>query len=907
MALKQCSMCDRTFTKLEHVKRHERSHTRERPYECPTCKKHFSRSDVLFRHCKGHAQTALNRMKNNELPNHHEQQFEDDNHIPRSAASQENAGPITAPTSQSRHPPSLSPMSRRRDSQIPHVTNEGHFNHPLPLSQSRSSLRTHATSPGEDRIEALINAAQHLEPSADTPWRSPSPMIIARSEQGHLMGRQPHDSMGPPIDPAIDVLSFSPAGHVSSLDQWAFELVQSNNPVPNRTPADALQTWLFPLDSDMHTPHGSHHMGVDGFFEHDAFRTLAENQASPSGSSVSIASRVPRERFQRVQSCWPSRDRKSLRLMQDLWQSLISCDCNNILSEIPAGVVETPVSERERKNSRWGLDEECRTLLQGALHNAPARSESYGDTASSSGDAAASPSVEGIQFPPAEILDIALEMYLYYFHPTLPIIHIPTFSAKNAPRTLLLCMCLIGLSILGTAGAAKFVTRTFPAVLQLALTELQTLSSSNHPPHRQMRIIATSLLALNLASITGRKSRIAQAEKLYSELITHAQHQGLFSVNEGANLDSLLDEIVDIETKWRSWAKVECAKRIIFGLIEADCWWAGYLSIAPLIRPDTVQILPPSDYSLYHVNSYIKWVQLVQRGTRIQSSRITPSFHPTPGLKLDSSSFRSLLTLLLLRIYESNDRLANVTGPQRQLEPWRSYAEDPRSREILPLLVNLSSSSIDALRTADLNSAVLWHASCMVLGANMRFFELAAGRSGPEPAVSALEDISAWSQTSSARRSVLHAAHIYKLLFDRKVSDIVNPHSVVALFHATLVLGLYIFTLPPTACGINENCIELLEIVDWTSVGQLGLISTAQAPNGFGEVSMVVRFICNGGPFSITGIALEGGYLAARRTLLHCADLMEGMGRWRSRTFSQILHIMSDDLTDYDGPENDEA
>jgi hypothetical protein len=327
-----------------------------------------------------------------------------------------------------------------------------------------------------------------------------------------------------------------------------------------------------------------------------------------------------------------------------------------------------------------------------------------------------------------------------------------------------------------------------------------------------------------------------------------------------------------------------------------------------MIRPESVQIMPPSDYTLYHINSAPKWLQLVQRGTRIQSHRITPSFHPTPGLKLDPTSFRSLLTLLLLRIYESNDRLASASGPQKQLEPWRIYAEDPRSRDILPLLVNLSSSSIDALRTADLNSAVLWHASCMALGANMKYFETAAGRAGPEPAVSALEDISAWSQTPSARRSVLHAAHIYKLLFDRKVSDIVNPHSVVALFHAALVLGLYIFTLPPTvACDMNDNCIELLDIVDWISIGQLGLIANSQTTNGFGEASMVVKFICNGGPFSITGIALEGGYLAARRTLLHCADLMEGMGRWRSRTFSQILHIMSDDLTDYDEPEKDDS
>lgn len=429
-----------------------------------------------------------------------EQHSHPDQRSPRTAASRDNNGATTAAAPQIREHPSMSPMTRRRESQIPQMNGEGQFSHLSPHSQQRPSIRAHPASPGEDRIEALINAAQHLEPSADTPWRSPSPMMIARSEAAHVMGRHPHDSMGPPIDPAIDVLSFSPAGHVSSLDQWAFELVQSNNPVPNRTPADALQTWLFPMENDLPTPHG---MPADGFFNHDAFRTVQNDQASPSGSSASIASRVPRERFQRVQSCWPSRNRKSARLMPDLWQNLITCDCSNILSEVSSGAVETPISERERRNSRWGLDEECRDMLQGALNNPPTRSESYGDTVSSNGDAANSPSVKSVELPPAETLDIALEMYLYYFHPTLPIIHIPTFSAKNAPRPLLLCMCLIGLSVLGTDGAALFVTMTFPAVLQLVMAELQSLSSTNHPPHRQMRIIATSLLALNLASITG--------------------------------------------------------------------------------------------------------------------------------------------------------------------------------------------------------------------------------------------------------------------------------------------------------------------------------------------------------------------------------------------------------------------
>ncbi|ORY05702.1 hypothetical protein BCR34DRAFT_490720 [Clohesyomyces aquaticus] len=885
MALKQCSLCDRKFTKLEHVKRHERSHTRERPYECPTCKKHFSRSDVLFRHCKGHAQNALNRVGNNSQQQNQQQQHlaqnsSEDQPTPLPPVLQ-HEGQNSEPTPQRQHDASLSPLNRRTSSQqIPQSNGENNKNSTSsPAINVRPSISQH-TSPNDSRLEALINAAQQLEPPADVAWRSPSPINIP-SDNDRFLSRA-HDSMPPPIDPAIDMLSFSPAGHVSSLDQWAFELVQSNHPLPNRTPADALQTWLFPLDNDL-LSNNSHQMAIDGHFDHDGFRHPGDSQASPSGSSASIASRIPRERFARI----------------------------------PLGVVETPISERERRNSRWGVDEECRDMLQGALNSLPQgnpilrSSESYGDTASSSGDAGASPGSENIQFPPAEILDIALEMYLYYFHPTLPIIHIPTFSAKNASRPLLLAMCLIGMSILGTAGASKFVSRTFPSVLQMVSAELQSISTNNYRPEKELRIIATALLTLNLASTTGRKSRIAQSEKLYNDLITIAQNNGLFSSNEAPLPDPLLDEIMDIDARWKAWSRIECVKRTIVGLLETDCWYAAYLSASPMIRPETVQILPPSEYNLYHSSSATKWFHLIQRGARIHTHRITPSFLPTPGLKLESASFRSLLTMLLLRIYESNDRLANVNGPQKQLEPWRVYAEDPRSRDLIPLLVNLSSSSIDALRTADLNSAVLWHASCMMLGANIRLFELAAGRLGAAPAVTALEDISAWSQTPSARRSVLHAAHIFKLLFDRKVSDIVNPHSVLSLFQAALVLGLYIFTLPSTApsCGINDNCIELLDLVDWTCIGHVGLMETPASPSnslGFGE-GTPATFIRNGGSFSITGIGMEGGYLAARRTLLHCADLMEGMGRWKSRTFSQILHIMSDDLTDLDVVDSDES
>lgn len=47
-----CQVCTRAFARLEHLRRHERSHTKEKPFTCGVCQRKFSRRDLLLRHAQ---------------------------------------------------------------------------------------------------------------------------------------------------------------------------------------------------------------------------------------------------------------------------------------------------------------------------------------------------------------------------------------------------------------------------------------------------------------------------------------------------------------------------------------------------------------------------------------------------------------------------------------------------------------------------------------------------------------------------------------------------------------------------------------------------------------------------------------------------------------------------------------
>ena len=328
-------------------------------------------------------------------------------------------------------------------------------------------------------------------------------------------------------------------------------------------------------------------------------------------------------------------------------------------------------------------------------------------------------------------------------------------------------------------------------------------------------------------------------------------------------------------------------------LIELDCWYSWYLSTEPILRPGSIYILQPSSDVPFRARTLEEWSRTRPDFPNTMDKLVVAgSYSATPALQRGPDTIPILLTLLRLRFSEAEIMLGSPrpNEPQSRMLPWKIFEQDFRSNSLVALTTDLATAADRHGRNADMNSAISWHALCMALAANLPLLEAAAGRAGPAAAARSPREIPAWASTPSARRSAIHAAHIFYIILHRRFSEPIRHHSITALFHAALVLGFYIFAAPAWEGG---EAYDLYEEVDWAALKASGISDTPLDSRG-----AAVEFISGGGRFSLAHCAPAPGYTEARRCWLHFASLMEGLGRWRSRVFSRVLHAMCDGQSD---------
>ena len=331
--------------------------------------------------------------------------------------------------------------------------------------------------------------------------------------------------------------------------------------------------------------------------------------------------------------------------------------------------------------------------------------------------------------------------------------------------------------------------------------------------------------------------------------------------------------------------------------IELDAWYSGYFSTMPILRPETLRIAAPTRNDLFQADSAQRWGQLFRGQQPIPTLLATPFTSPRSLDLTESASLYAYLNILYHRTTEIYCRL--ITSPEmaREIEPWRSYEKDFRDRSLRPHLTAIPRERAGGLRSTDLNSSLLWNFMSMLLCVNVRMLEHSSGRYGSELAAQGLEDIRVWAQTPSARRAVLHAGQIYRLLYDRRASDPLGPHAMSAAFTAGLAMGFYYEFATATTPVHPTTLADLFSELDWGSIADCGLANGPEAldsmPQPDGSES-VRQFIRSGGQFTVRGRVLPWKCSTGRKSMIHFADLLENIWRKKASPYSCVLHAVAE-------------
>lgn len=322
-------------------------------------------------------------------------------------------------------------------------------------------------SENETQFLPALNADAHRIPNLPTPHDvtlsvtgiPPSSLDFLADISAHH-GRTEPDINSMMIDeqqPYFGWNEMTPQSHSAQRNSMAFDGASN----------DMLQLWLEPR-TDTGSNHGSLDLMRDGHFplmSDNPVLTPDQQSRHSVESGKPGGDNIPNERFSKVQRCWLAPPNHTGRLMNSLWRDIVYTGADNVFSSNSLHIAN---DSGLLQGSRYGVDEDCTRRLQAAFGLAFAHPQIQ-----SPRHRAASPATSGSastpfpSFPPAEILDMALDLYFRTFHPLVPFVHLPTFSAKETRLPLLYVMCLIGMMLLGTKGTASFVSRNFSVSLLL--------------------------------------------------------------------------------------------------------------------------------------------------------------------------------------------------------------------------------------------------------------------------------------------------------------------------------------------------------------------------------------------------------------------------------------------------------
>lgn len=425
-------------------------------------------------------------------------------------------------------------------------------------------------------------------------------------------------------------------------------------------------------------------------------------------------------------------------------------------------------------------------------------------------------------FPPPPILDKLLRTGLHFQAVGSPLawIHVPTFSVQCTSSELLCALIAYGALLSSLESIQAFGT----AIAGLLFNKIMQQWIRKNSTTRNIELAQAYSLVQRLLLWAGSQRTMEFGEGISQPLITIMRRSGMLREHH-LPLEAVIlhnKQPSELENTWKAWVRKESTIRLAHQIFLNDIQTSMTVSVDPLLSCSEMTLSLPVPDNLWYAASAEEWRERYMSSKIEKQPRCTLSglvrdsfllMHCGNPLPEQATTTSSITTALLL--YGLWDSIWNCQQRASWLRSAQSLVQGSLSsvtahselvsrvlQQFNPLPTCTPSlttqhgqqhallCSTPEQRGQLSQNLLLFHYLNLALHAPIQAFMQFAGKEGETEAQRAFLLLQEWTQARDGRRSLWHAAQVYR--FARGLAPLqMRNLFVVAVYHASLAFWAF--------------------------------------------------------------------------------------------------------------------